>query len=318
MSNTKSIFAKALRRETPDVLRQWRGTDALDQDIDDVLEVELGRCEDMEFATRFAKACPVASCEPKDYLQRIVEVDADQRLLTGIRFHYFLEFPFVDIIAASEPLDDVETMAQAIEAVRAEYMRFDPAAVRLLRVAARPLALPSGVTATPDQHVVVGRIGELASRPPFPGQEQVALEPVSDVAEAAAFVESAYTQFFSENPDFETMMYPAEQESLARARETGSACYLRIDGTRAGLLATRDKLGPLVRGQSVSEEVLCADYRGRGLAPLAQRVFVEHLAERHPNGLIWGTIDHRNKASRATARRVGRREVAAWHWLRWK
>ncbi|MFP4601168.1 MAG: hypothetical protein ACLFVJ_23165 [Persicimonas sp.] len=78
-----------------------------------------------------------------------------------------------------------------------------------------------------------------------------------------------------------------------------------------------EELGPLVRGQAVIEEVLIGEFRGRGIAPVAQSLLIEQLAQNTTSELICGTIDDRNHASRATARRVGRREVAAWHWLQW-
>lgn len=53
----------------------------------------------------------------------------------------------------------------------------------------------------------------------------------------------------------------------------------------------------------------------RELAPAAQRRLVERLANSHSDAVLWGTIDRRDEASRATAERIGRHSVAAWHWL---
>jgi RimJ/RimL family protein N-acetyltransferase len=313
----KSIFKQALDREMPAVLSEWCSPEQIARDIEQRLQLELDRCEDMSFATRFAAACPVDGCQPEDYLQRVTRVGGRQQLLTGIRFHGGLGFPFVDLIAAAQPLDDAAALADALASIRAEYAPFEPETVRILRGSERPLMLPSGITATADQHVVVGSLDVLAAQAPPSPREAIQLAPVDDAAEAARFVEAAYDAFYADQPAFESIIFPADQSDLKECQETGLLRYITVDGARAGLLATRHGLGPLVRGQEMVEQVLNPDFRGRGLAAIAQRRLLEQLAEQSLGDVIWGTIDDRNAASRATAHRAGRRELASWHWLNW-
>ncbi|MFW6053604.1 MAG: GNAT family N-acetyltransferase [Persicimonas sp.] len=301
----------------PAILSNWCSAEQLHRDIGERLQVELDRCEDMGFATRFAAACPVEGCQPEDYLQGVIRVGGRQQLLTGIRFHGGLGFPFVDLIAAAQPLDDAAAMADALAAIRAEYAPFEPQTVRILRGSERPLMLPSGINATADQHVVVGPIDVLAAQPTPSPREEVQLAPAGDTAEAARFVEAAYDAFYAEQPAFESIIFPADQSDLEECQETGLLRYISVDGARAGVVATRDGLGPFVCGQEMVEQVLNPDFRGRGIAAIAQRRLLEQLAEQSPGEVIWGTIDDRNVASRATAHRAGRRELASWHWLNW-
>ena len=318
MKNDRQSFAAALYREMPPCLHQWRKEEDLRQDIDDILEIEFDRCENRDFAEGFAAACPFPGCEPKDYFQRVIEVGAEQKILAGIRVHYSLKFSFVDIIAAAEPLDDVAVMEQALDAVREAYACFEVQTVRVLSSLDRELALPADVEATLDQVFAVGLVEELAAGPEAPTTEDVRLEPVDNVGEAAALVVAAYDEYFSEHPKFKTIIDPADEESLLQCRKTGALVYILVAGKRAGLLASCEELGQVAHGQIVSEEVLLSEFRGRGIAAIAQRRLVDLLAKEKPGSLLSGTIDARNLASRATARRVGRKEVAAWYWLRQK
>jgi GNAT superfamily N-acetyltransferase len=313
----KSIFTQALDREMPAVLSEWSSPEQIARDIEQRLQLELDRCEDMGFATRFAAACPVEGCQPEAYLQRAILVGGRQLLLTGIRFHGGLGFPFVDLIATARPLDDAAAMADAIAAIRADYAPFEPETVRILRGSERPLMLPSGITATADQHLVVGPLDELAAQPSPSPQEDVQLAAVDDPAEAARFVEAAYDAFYAEQPAFESIVFRADCTDLQACQETGALHYITVDGARAGVVASRDGLGPLVRGQEMVEQVLSSAFRGLGIAAIAQRRLLERLAKQCPGEILWGTIDDRNAASRATAHRAGRRELASWHWLNW-
>lgn len=312
-----AIFERALHRQMPELLIEWCSPEQVATDIEDRLHVELDRCVDQTFAERFAEACPVQGCVPMDYAQRVLTID-DQSLLTGIRFRGGPGgSPFVDLIASAQPLDDANSMHAALACIRAEYAAFDPDAIRLLRSANRPLPLPENVRSVVDQHIVIGPVDSLVDQPDVTIPANLSLEPVEDIEEAAHFVASAYQSFIAEHPAFESIVFPADEKDLSECNETGVLVYFTVEGERAGLLATRAELGPLVRGQTVVEEVLRAEFRGRGLAAFAQRLVIEELARQFPGELVCGTIDDRNPASRATARRVGRREVAAWHWLRW-
>ena len=317
MNEHHELFLRALRRHVPDLLVTWHGEEAVERDLQAALQVELDRCHSRAFAEGFAAACPVDGCTATDYLQRILEAGPGQKLLVGIRFHGLLGFPFVDLLASTAPLDDADGLRTALDAIRADYAPFAPQAVRLLRGAHEPLSLPRGVEASLDQHIVIGHVNSLSARPAPHHIERVAVRTVDDLEEATAEVAAAYAALFEENPALDGVLFPAALDDLMRARETGALVWIEIDGRRAGLLATAETAGPLVHGQVVVEQILWAEFRGRGLAAAAQRRLVDHLARRDPDTLIHGTIDARNHASLATARRVGRVEVAAWHWLRW-
>ena len=295
----------------------WRGEESLREDIRENLDVELDQRRSMEFGEQFSDAYPVDGARPRDYLQRLVPVGNTQLLLTGIRFHYFLEFPFVDIVASTEPLEDQASMRRAIDALRHEYDAFEPECVRILCPADRSPPRPEDLEVSADQYIVIGSIDRLTERRMPRHDESVRLVAVDDIEEAVEFVQTAYEEFFARQPMFEDRIVPADNERLSRARQTGALYYIEVNGSRAGLLATRDKLGPLVRGQTVVEEILTSQYRGRGIAPVAQRRLIDRLAESHPGALVRGTIDAENTPSRATAHRVGRRTVATWYWYRW-
>lgn len=287
------------------------------RDVQERMSVELARCEDLKFGESFFEACPVDGCGPRDYLQRIIEVGDGQQLLAGIRFRAPQDFPFVDLIAATHPLDDPAALGHAVEAINREFHAFAPRAVRMMRAADRPLRLPDTVEASVDNHFVAGPVGTLTAcelgRPAHAAA--IRLQHTDDTPAASQFVAEFFEAFFGDYPHFRDILEPAEAEDLEQCANTGVLAYILIDGHRAGLLATREELGPFITGQCVVEQILRKPFRGHGYAPVAQRRLTEHLAESEPNTILWGTIDHHNTASRATARRNGRHELATWYWL---
>jgi len=312
------LFSKALFQALPSILHDWRSAAQLQDDIGSLLEIELLRCEDPDFAQGFANACPVDGCVANDYLQRVVEVDAEQFLLTGIRFHQLLKFAFVDILATTRPIDDTTSLGDALDAVRVAYAKFNPEAVRILRACEHQLCVPDNITASVDQYIVAGSLDLLAAQPWPAKTHSLRLEAVTDFSKAAAFVDSVYRAYFEEYPQFSNIINPADEEDLSDAQKSGGVFYILANGTRAGLIATAHDCGGLCgQGQQVVEEILSAEFRGRRLGSPAQRLVIDALAKTFPGELIWGTIDAANTASLATARSVGRQVLSAWHFLRW-
>ncbi len=315
MTDDAATFAATFRRRVPDILVDWCGEERIDRALAENLRLELARCTDPEFAASFAQACPVDGCEPDEYLQRILTVGPRQRLLVGIRFLSHPDFPFVDIVAGTELLADAASLRRAVDLVRQEYASFKPRAVRLLRGFEEPPVIPPEWDSSVDQYIVAAPLEELCRRPPLERQSRVELVPVDDLGESAEFVRRAYEEFFDENPGFRDILQVGEYDDLKSCRDGGVVMYIHVDGERAGLLATDQVLGPLVEGQTVVEEILVTGFRGRGLAPVAQQQLVEQLVDDHPDDILRGTIDARNRASLATAKRVGREVVAAYHWI---
>ena len=59
-----------------------------------LLQEQISKCTDPDFARRFHVGCPVPGATDTDYLQRVVQTSDDRRFLAGIRFRRILSFFF--------------------------------------------------------------------------------------------------------------------------------------------------------------------------------------------------------------------------------
>ena len=145
----------------------------------------------------------------------------------------------------------------------------------------------------------------------MPHAERVALLPATPDT-ALPLVQQGYTEL---PQDIAAATHVATREELAACGEQDTLWIATVDGDEVGVIALERHAEFGLSGWCVVEEVLLPAYRGLGLAPAMQRAAVEELAREEPAWVLMGTIDRCNRPSRATAVRVGRREVAAYWFL---
>jgi GNAT superfamily N-acetyltransferase len=294
-------------------VKAWSAEAKLRDGLQTWLQGPLAWCEDAAFATRFHSACPVEGVSPDDYLQRILQTPSGARILVGIRFPGGAgDFPFVDLLASTQSLHPPGALADAMEAIWAPYAKFAPRAVRILRSTDAPSldVLPFSIEV--DQVLLAGRVGTIAASDPPRHCDRVVFELVEDTAEAAAFVADAYADFFDRHPEMKGIVHPAGEDELAPCHRVHCLGYAVIDGQRAGLIGAAPCTKYTLEGYEVIEEVLTAAWRGQGLAVALQRTMIDHLASTEPDVVLFGTIAGVNRASQATALRVGRQKVASF------
>jgi len=294
-------------------VKGWRAEAKVRDGLHTWLQDHLAWCEDAEFAARFHSGCPVPGACPDDYLQRILQTPSGARILVGIRFRGGAgDFPFVDLIASTESLHPPGALADAMEAIREPYAKFAPQAVRILRSTDAPALDDTPFSIDVDQVLLAGHVGTIAASEPPRHRDRVAFELVEDIAEAAAFVADAYANFFDRHPKMKGIVHPAGEDELVRCQQARCLGYAVIDGHRAGLIGAARQTKHTMVGYEVIEEILSAAWRGQGLAAALQRAMIDHIASTEPDVVLFGTIAGVNRASQATALRVGRQSIASF------
>lgn len=290
----------------------WRPAADVARDHAAYLDQQLGWCtDDAQAATR---AAMIGTGVAADYSNRVLSVDG-QRALVGIR-HYGgnPRRPFVDLVAwtGSQPPPLAAVRTAACDA----YAVFRPREIRIAVDGPPPCPLPvAGLRVTGDIAAVAGTLDEMLAAPPPPGLERVAVE-AADPAEAAAFMDQAYRDFLARAPELNEAVPASTPEALAECAADGHLLWWKVDGDRAGLLALERSTGWLaLDGWLVEEEVVAAAWVGRGTAACAQRRVAERLVAEGGTRTIFGTINLANPASRRTAARAGRREIATWWFI---
>lgn len=278
--------------------------------LGDWVDLQFARTADSAFAERFAAGCPWSGARPGDYLQRVVTFPGGEAL-TGIRFlGGSADFRFVDLLARTGT-DQPAALARACEAALSAHAVFAPAAVRV-RQARERLLDPGGWRAEVDQHLLVGRLDELADRRSPSGVLRLeAAEPEA----AAAFTAQVHEQWALLDPALAGKVSPSGAAELQASKGTGVLAWLCENDERAGLIAVTRGVDAELEGYFVEEEVIALPFRGRGLAAEAQALVVAELAPESPEALLFGTIDAANEASLRTAERAGRVRVGACRFL---
>lgn len=274
--------------------------DLLAQELDE----QIQRITDRDFAAKFHGIIGLAA--PDDYLARLIEVDGE-RLLCGIRFYGGdPSKPFVDVLGMT---GDGIDLSRAWEAATGAFSVFSPPRVRVFG-ASRPVAREE-LTPTEDQVLAVARCADMAAHG---GPERVQLVD-ADPDEAAEFVRAQYEALRARDPELGSRVFASERDELARCANDGRLAWWMIDGERAGVIAAVRTREFGIDGYLMIEEVVAPAYAGRGSAAVAQRALAAEFERLEPGSVLMGTIDASNTASRRTAQRAGRREIASWWFI---
>lgn len=313
MRDLAPYLAQAFQATSP-LVKRWMGDDAVRRALErEFRETIALRVESLESAARYAAFCPVPGAVPTDYRLREIVVEDDLSVLAGIHFYgRDVAFPFVGVFAASRTPEPQEYV-RASRRLATEFQIFRPPLVRwwTADVQFDPRTLPGAVG---DQRVVAGSLSELlAGSRPETTVAAVRLEPETE-AEGYDRYSAALNEFLDAHPHCKSWLSMTSREEFQECEAVGGLHAMWVGDAYAGVIAALPKALRGIAGWEIVEEVVTASNRGRGLAPVMQRLLLERL-DPNRGAVIFGTIDDRNRASLKTALRVGRREVGGWTFL---
>ena len=263
--------------------------------VADWVDRQLGLVGDMDFASQFATHIRLPGVSPIDYAHRRLHCSHGD-LVGGIRFYNRnVARPFVDVLAHT--FTDIRILTAH---VRDEW---SPFSMRYLRLRGHPGSL-AGAGVILDQSVHVARYGQMS-----PADGRVRLESLIDPDEAIAIVAARYRQLAQHHPRLAANLSEADAGDIRDWHDSRQLHAIRADGVTVGVLAVAPGCIGWIVGDEINEEVIALSHNGHGYAASAQAAWSARLAARHPDGLLIGTIDRLNHASRATALRAGRPAV---------
>ncbi len=275
------------------------GAEVVRQRVDAWLDEHLSWCDDLQWSTKFAEACPMPGTAPADYLQRVVACDGHVALV-GIRVRGDdTAYPFVDVVAHTGPLHG------AVEAGLANLALFGVSVARVRLPGLAPPVVP-GFVAEVDQWFHAGWVA------PPRTDDRVVLRPVRDVVHAIGFVEETFAEWGARAAWFTERVHPIGAESLQACVAAGGAHWVDADGGSMGLIAVEPRVDRELGGWVVCEEVVRPEHSGNGYGAQAQRA----LSSVVDGAMLHGTIDALNAPSLRTAASAGRPRVGAYWWLR--
>lgn len=261
---------------------------------------------DQEYLRGYCQACPVEGARPEDYAPRIVQLNRERRAIAQIHFRGLsLEYPFIDIFACDGALpENID-----LEYLASQFSRFHPRAVRFWTAGREPP--PYG--GLEDLLVLASPISPLLHFPPPPHFERIQIEP-DPALDSFDDYRALYAELRASSPELVRPVSAEDRATLAACAQVGGFCRVMIDGRAAGYIAARAGSYRCWKGWEMIDEILAAEFRGKGLAPAMQFTFLRALDLQRASS-IFGTISSRNLPSIMTARRVGREVVETGYFV---
>lgn len=258
------------------------------------LDGQIARVDDPDFARSFSDHIDLSGVGPDGYFHRLIRT-AHGDVLAGIRFRgRDITRPFVEVVAHS--FDD---LSELCDCVRGEWSMFAPP---MLRLRGRPGRF-GGAQVRIDHSVYVARYRDMS--PPTPS---VWLEPFDRIDDAESLMAARYRHLAATDTTLARNVFAASHDDLRVWHSAGQLRAVRTPAATVGVLAVVPCSVEWIAGDVVHEEVIAAEHGGHGYASAAQAAWAADAA-RDPHGLLVGTIDGLNTASRRTAERAGRRRV---------
>jgi hypothetical protein len=301
------VYLEWFLASTPDTVRKWIPDQRLRGDLAEDLErTWRQRAEDHDWLAGYARTCAVERARAEDYALREIEISPGTAVLAGIHFrNRNVSEPFVGVFAQTRDLNDGE-IAAATRVLIKDFALFRPLAVRWWSPEQRDLrGLPN---AAGDLRLVAGRVADMTH---LPGSlaAHLSFHPES-VVDCYEEFRRAYAEFLAQ-ATFHNAPLPETPSSLEACEREGHLYCLRDSGRFAGLMAARPDAIRGIKGWVIFEEILGAEYRGRGLAVAMQRIFVSTFDVAR-GALVMGEIADANLPSLRTARGAGRSDIGGW------
>jgi len=303
---------------TSPTVRSWVGDEVLLASLsEDFTRTIAERIESPEWALRYEKACPSEGAIAGDYHLRELQLPGDLSILACIHFFGSAKrFPFVGVYAQSRKISQ-EELRPVVDFLMKEFALFKPTCVQLWSLGkANDFRQVGDVHISNDQRFVIGNLPKIiaSEAPPEPPAETgtLTLEKTT-VSNCYQNYRETYEEFFKDNPQWLDRLHIEPLESLEECAKCGGLFQVLIDGECAGLIASKPGIYRGISGWLMIDEVLTKPYRGRGFAPVMQRMFLERL-DQGICKLVMGTIDCANKPSLGTALRNGRIDAGGWIW----
>ena len=291
---------------TPALAKHVLGDEAVARSVAALVGRTIRERTDPEGLERYRQARPVPGVGAAAYALREVLLGDDLAVLAGI--HFFggdVAKPFVGVFAQTRDLADAERL-DATVALCDAFAAFSTLATWWWVEGDADTAAP----AIADQRLLLGALADLTRVPVAAEDAPFALRR-DERGDTVAAYDRMFAAFVAKHPEWIGRLPRTAPEDYEACARVGGLFVAEHEGRVVGVFAAHPGDVRGVSGWVVEEELLAEGWRGRGFAPLLQRMVLARLdAREHP--LVLGTIDAANQPSLRTARRVGRADAGGW------
>ncbi|WP_127075590.1 hypothetical protein [Rhodomicrobium lacus] len=300
------LFVDASLAQVHPLIRDW-GAVATDAELREAQRHAIRAAVDGGAGLRRAA---FASPPPPD-ISRLIEFDCHRLIATLDAHNPAGGRPFIRLFRSTVPPGMIADWSGLKRRLLRRFAAFGPGEVLFFHPSHLPLCVE---TAGIDDHLLAAPVGKMSGMPKAAGSMRVTLKRSSSLAFYSRY-KAVYEATYVERPGLRGEVRTETEDSLGFCLRHGFLFEILVDGRWAGVVAAKWRTLAGIRGVFMVEIVLDGDVRGQRLGPAVHQLFAEAVAMSAPEAVIIGTISAKNPWSLQAARRAGRIEIGAWHWV---
>lgn len=273
-----------------------------EDELDDLLELNSEKIKQQRFD--FFK---IPNTTKDDFSEQLYQVDDSKNVLAGIRHAGGnVEIPFIHITPDFQ-ISSLEELKKIKEKILPSLEKFSPLFIDCWVNPTWSIHSDLLKRAEPRQRYIVGKISKiLEENKAVRLESNFSIERVED-KNFYHWYKEIYDEFHSSRPELKDWVPINQEEDMIESMQNGLLWYILDQDKKIGIIQGEEESLLGEPSLYISEILLTRDYKGRGLAPLAQVEFIKENASYFK--FVWGTIDQKNIPSMKTALRVGRSNI---------
>jgi len=266
-----------------------------------------------ELALKNYEWCQKQGSTPKDFKFRWLQLNSKHKILTSIRYEGGNKnHPFVEIVLKSFTIDTIEQLNAIQNLLKQEYALFKPERFRFFTPQILKIEKVKDLNLKGDLLFMVGQHKMLKKCTKIYKNQAVKVQKTQQV-NWYNWYKSEYAFLFKEQPFLKRLIHIESQKNLQNLADKGYCFELYVKQKLAGIIAFNHEKTLFLNGYTVIEEIVAAEFRGKGLAKYLQQAAIHQLPEIKNAPNIYGYIGFLNLASQKTAMAIGRSPLAAYY-----
>lgn len=297
-------------------LHDWFTVDALRENFVAALQPDVRAMSDAALAERLAAEHPIAGASHRDYLPRVLEIEAGQRVIAQVCFQAdSLSFPHVLVKHRDFPLDSPDR----IEILRAKIIEaFSDFEIERIWVY---MHAPFNGDAEPESERLGMTLYKRYLAAPIaqmiemdaPHADRIRIEPAFKVDFYDAYSQT-YDTVWEQAPALRDLVRKETPEDFDRYARADGLRKVYIDDQLAGIVAAHPEIEHGLRGWCMHERLIFTPFRGKGFGSAVLGLFIKSLHSA-ADDVVYGTIVPPNQPSMRSALKMGRIDVGSSYWI---
>lgn len=242
-----------------------------------------------------------------NFSESIFEILGNKKVLAGIRHAGGnVDIPFIQVTPGFS-LESIEDLKLIKEKILKSFEVFSPIYIDIWCSPKWGIYKELETLGLKRQSYVVGSLEDINARNKetrLPNNYSLAIVKEDNFYQ---WYKTIYDNFHDKSPELKDWVPINSHDEMLESMHDGLLYYILDGKERIGLIQAENESLFGEESLYMCEILLKPEYKGKGIAPLAQIEFLKEVS--HNRRFVWGTTDDKNQPSMRTALRVGRKII---------